>query len=132
MALQAELVWKGGVAFDAVAGNAALVIDSDGITGPSPMQAVAVALSGCMAIDVVSILEKGRHPLTGLRVSFSAERAPQPPKRITTITLAFGITGNVSALAVERAIQLSRDKYCSVWHSLREDIALTTRFDIRA
>jgi putative redox protein len=84
-----------------------------------------------MASDIVSILQKGRHPLTGFRASFSGERAADPPRRFTAITLHFHIAGAVPADAVERAIALSREKYCSVWHSLRPDIAFTTSYDIR-
>jgi putative redox protein len=96
------------------------------------MQALAEALAGCMTIDVVMILTKGRHPLKGLQVSFSGERAPQPPKRFLSATLTFHITGEVPAAAVERAIQLSRDTYCSVWHSLQQDIAFHTTFHVHA
>lgn len=94
------------------------------------MEAVAEGLAGCMAVDVVMILTKGRHPLKGLRVSFEGERAPKPPRHYTRIHLGFHVTGDVPPAAVERAIALSRDTYCSVWHSLRQDIAFTTAFDI--
>jgi putative redox protein len=83
-----------------------------------------------MAIDVAVILEKGRHPLKGLRVSFSGERLPDAPRRFTAIALHFHVTGDVPDDAVERAIELSRTKYCSAWNSLREDVTLTTAFTI--
>ena len=126
--VHAELVWAEGLKFGATSGTTALVLDSDGAAGPSPMQLLAEALAGCMAIDLVHILQKGRHALKGLRVSFSGERAPQPPRRYTRVTLTFHVTGDVPAAAVERAIELSRSTYCSVWHSLRQDIELTTTF----
>jgi putative redox protein len=128
----AELVWAGNLKFGATSGTTAIVLDGDSIAGPSPMQVLAEALAGCMAIDVVMILQKGRHPLTGLRVSFRGERAPEPPRRFTSADLTFHITGDVPAAAVERAIDLSRQTYCSVWHSLRPDIPLTTTYDIHA
>jgi putative redox protein len=128
--LTAELVWAEDLKFGATSGSTAIVLDSDGVAGPSPMQLLAEALAGCMAIDVVMILSKGRHPLKGLRISFSGERAPQPPKRFLTATLTFHITGDVPAAAVERAIDLSRRTYCSVWHSLNPDIALQTSYHI--
>ena len=96
------------------------------------MQVAAIGLAGCMAADVVAILEKGRQPLTGLRVSFSGERAATPPRRFTRITLHFHVSGAVAPEAVERAIALSRETYCSVWHSMRQDIDFVTSFDIRA
>ncbi len=129
--ISAELVWAGDLRFDAASGSTAIIIDGDSGAGPSPMRMLAEGLAGCMAIDVVTILTKGRHPLTGLRVAFSGERAPKPPRHFTRITLTFHITGDVTAAAVERAIALSRKTYCSVWHSLRQDIALATSFQIR-
>ena len=83
-----------------------------------------------MAADVVSILQKGRHPITGLRVSFSGERAPDPPRRFLKIILHFHVAGAVPPEAVTRAIDLSHEKYCSVWHSMRQDIDFVTTFDI--
>jgi len=68
------------------------------------MQHAAMALAGCMAIDVVDIVRKGRHPLTGLRVTFTGARAEEPPRRFVEITLHFTIEGALAAEAVERAI----------------------------
>jgi putative redox protein len=128
--ITAELVWSDHLRFGATSGPAAVVIDGDGAAGPSPMQLAAFGLAGCMATDVVSILQKGRHPLTGLHMSFTGERAADPPRRFTHIALHFRVSGAVPPEAVERAVALSRDKYCSVWHSFRADIELTTSFDI--
>ena len=83
-----------------------------------------------MAADVVEILTRGRHPLTGLRAALTGERAPDPPRRFVRITLHFHVSGAVPPEAVDRAIALSREKYCSVWHSMRPDIAFTTAFDV--
>ena len=124
----AELVWSDHLRFGATSGPNAVVIDGDGAAGPSPMQLAAFALAGCMAADVVSILQKGRHPLTALRASFSGDRAEDPPRRFVRITLHFHVSGAVPAEAIERAIALSRDKYCSVWHSFRQDIDFTTTY----
>ena len=128
----AELVWSDGLRFGATSGKNAVVVDGDGEAGLSPMQLLAVAIAGCMAADVVAILQKGRHPLTGLRVSFRGERQPSPPRRFTAIALHFHVHGAIPADAVSRAIDLSREKYCSAWHSLRTDIALATEFSILA
>jgi putative redox protein len=130
--LTAELVWAEQLRFGATSRSSAIVVDGDGAAGPSPMQLAAFALSGCMAADIVAILEKGRHPLTAFRASFSGERAPDPPRRFTRISLHFHIIGNVPGDAVERAINLSREKYCSVMHSMREDIEFATSFEIHA
>lgn len=129
--ITAELVWAGNLTFAATSGDTALVVDGDAVAGPSPMQMLAQAVAGCMAIDVVAILTKGRHPLKGLRISCAGERAPQPPRRYVTMTLDFHVTGAVPAPAVERAIALSRERYCSVWHTLRPDVALTTSYTLR-
>jgi putative redox protein len=126
----AELVWSGDLRFAATSGSNALVIDGDNTAGASPVQLLAMSLAGCMASDVVDIIRKGRHALTGLRVAVSAERAPDPPRHITAVALAFHVHGTVPAHAVERAIALSHEKYCSVWHSMRQDIALTTTYEI--
>lgn len=128
--VEAELVWAGNARFGATSGSSAIVVDGDGAAGPSPMQLVAEGLAACMAIDVVTILAKGRHPVTGLRVSLSADRAAETPRRYTRVSLAFHVTGDVPEPAVERAIALSRATYCSVWHSLRQDIELVTTFRI--
>jgi putative redox protein len=125
-----ELIWSEGVRFGATAGTNAIVVDGDGVAGPSPVQVAAIGLAGCMGADVAAILEKGRHPFTGLRVSFSGERAATPPRRFTRINLQFRVSGAVPPQAVERAIAMSRETYCSVWHSMRQDIEFITSFDI--
>jgi putative redox protein len=126
----AELIWSGDLRFGATSGEAAIVTDGDNAAGPSPVQLLAIALAGCMSIDIVDILRKGRHPLTAFRASITGTRAPDPPKRLLTAALHFHIHGDVPSAAIERAIALSHDKYCSVWHSLRQDIELTTAFDV--
>jgi putative redox protein len=128
--LVAELVWSGDLRFDASSGANTAVVDGDSRSGPSPTQHAAIGLAGCMAADVVDILRKGRHPLTALRVTFTGTRAEQPPRRFLQIELRFDVRGAVPPDAVERAIALSREKYCSVWHSFRQDIALSTTFHI--
>jgi putative redox protein len=128
--LKAELVWSDGLRFGATAAANAIVVDGDGAAGPSPMQLAAFALAGCMAADVVAILQKGRHSLTALRVSFTADRAPDPPRRFTRVSIHFHASGAVPSEAVERAIALSHETYCSVWHSMRPDIAFLTSFEI--
>jgi putative redox protein len=128
--ITAELVWAENLRFGVTSGKNAVVVDGDGGAGPSPMQLVAAGVAGCMAVDVVSILRKGRHPLKGLRASFTGERLPEPPRRFTAISIHFHVTGDVPEGTVRRAIELSREKYCSAWNSLRQDITFTTAFTI--
>jgi putative redox protein len=106
------------------------MLDSDAHAGPSPVDALAAALAGCMSVDLVHILTKGRHALEGLRCRLSAERADEAPRRLTEVNIRFTLTGQVPEEAVDRAIALSRDKYCSVWHSLRPDIVLEVTFEV--
>ena len=125
-----ELEWEGDLRFAGRADGVALVMDGDKSAGPSPVQALAFALAGCMASDVVAILVKGRAPLRGLRARLVGERRGEQPRRFVKVDLHFVVTGEVPADKVERALALSRARYCSVWHSLREDIAFTTSFEI--
>lgn len=126
----AELVWTDDLRFDATSARVSTVIDGDSTAGPSPVQMLVFGLAGCMAADLVDIVRKGRHPLKGLSARIVAERAQQPPTRVVKAQLHFQLRGDVPSAAVERAIALSRDRYCSVWHSLRQDIDLSTSFDI--
>jgi putative redox protein len=125
-----ELVWENELVFAGKSGNVQLRVDSAGVAGPSPMQALAFGLAGCMAMDVVHILTKGRHDLRGLRADLVGTRTDEEPRRFTSFDLQYTVTGNVPGDAVARAIELSRDKYCSVWHSLRQDIALNVSHTI--
>jgi len=125
-----ELVWEHDLVFAGKSGDVAMALDSASAAGPSPMQALAFALAGCMAMDVVHVITKGRHDLRGLRVDLTGKRAADDPHRFTAITLHYAVTGTVPDATVERAIQLSKDKYCSVWHSMRQDIELTISFKV--
>jgi putative redox protein len=125
-----ELVWEHDLVLGGRAREASMTLDSAGVAGPSPVQALGFALAGCMAMDVVHILRKGRHDLKGLKVALEAERAPQDPHRLTRIKLHYTITGDVPGEQVQRALDLSHDKYCSVWHSMRQDIPFEATFTV--
>ena len=122
------LTWDGGLAFTARDRTHAWVLDGRNEAGPSPVIALASALAGCMAIDVVHILTKGRFELRSLTAALTGERAGDEPRRFVTIDLRFSLATNAPDSQIERAIALSREKYCSVWHSMRQDIPLTTSF----
>ena len=109
--------WKQGKIFEGIAENGNTVqFDADPAHahGPSPMEAVLMALCGCTSVDVVSILEKKRQPLTGLRVTATATQAETAPRVFTHIKLTYAVKGKLSRKAVEDAVALSKDKYCSV------------------
>ena len=97
----------------------------------SPPEALAYAVMGCMAMDMVHVIEKGQHDLQALTVQFTGERAATPPRRFTAMVMHFDVTGAVAPAVVERAIELSRVKYCSVWHTIRAEVTLQTSFSIR-
>ena len=107
-------------------------IDSDGRTGPSPVETLALALAGCMAVDVLDIAQKSRVAISGLSVATEYDRRADPPRRITAVRQVFTTTGVAAAdeAKVKRAIDLSREKYCSVLHSLREDIEMSFELEL--
>jgi putative redox protein len=123
--------WIGDLRFKSGEGESPIELHSSTTGMLSPMQALAYAQMACMAMDVVYVLEKGRHDLKGLRVTFDGERAPEPPRRYTTMHLHFDVTGDIDDQTIERAIQLSRDKYCSVSNTLREDIEFKATFTVK-
>lgn len=126
-----SLTWDHALEFTGEAGKHEVGMDGASYTAPSPMQFLAMALAGCMAIDVVHILTRGHHAITALTTTFTGERAPEEPHRFVKIDLRFSISTSASAEQVERALELSRNKYCSVWNSLRQDIELTVGYELK-
>ena len=94
-------------------------------TANSPMELVLIALCGCTASDVVTILRKKREPFTSLEVKAEAERAPSPPTVYTDIRLTYKVGGKVTRKAVEDAVRLSEEKYCSVSAMLSKTAKIT-------
>jgi putative redox protein len=123
--------WKHDGVFEALSesGNK-IQFDTDApyANGPSPMEAVLMALCSCTSVDVVSILKKKRQQVTGLRVSAAADRAEQGPRVFTAIKLTYAVSGKLSRKAVEDAISLSKNKYCSVSKMLEK--AATIDYEI--
>ncbi len=100
--------------------------------GPRPMELVLMGTGACSAIDVVHILRKARQPITDCVVEVEAERAPEDPKVFTKIHLHYIVTGQGLAPAqVERAIKLSKEKYCSATIMLAATAAITFDHEIR-
>ena len=130
--LVVDLEWDGELRFRGRSGDTEFLMDSPPRAGPSPVQLLGFGLAGCMAMDVASILERGRLEVKGLKVHLEAARSGEHPKRVLAAELRFTIQGEIPPDRVERAIQLSRERYCSVWHSLNPDIELKTSFEIQA
>ncbi|MGC8958869.1 MAG: OsmC family protein [Chloroflexia bacterium] len=117
--VEARLIWQEGLQFEArTPSGHAFRLDSahQGMgAGPSPMELVLVALGGCTGMDVISILQKQRQPVTGLEVVVQAERADEHPKVYTGYEVTYIVHGKgIDPKAVERAVNLSAEKYCSV------------------
>jgi putative redox protein len=113
---EARAIWTDKDRFlgEANSGHALVMDAGDPKTASTPMEMVLIALCGCTASDVVGILRKKREPFTSLEVRAEAERAEDFPKVYTSIKLIYRVGGNVSRGAMERAVQLSKEKYCSV------------------
>ena len=128
--LSTRLEWRADDRFEGSVGQAGILLDGGDGADPSPMQVVAAGLAGCMAIDVRVILSRGRLPLQALTTLLEARRAEEPPRRFVEFKLHFVVKGDIAASKVERAIELSVEKYCSVWHSLDHGAELTTSYEI--
>ena len=100
---------------------------------PRPMETVLAGTGGCTAYDVVLILRRGRHDVQGCSVKLTSERAPADPKVFTKIHMHFTVTGkDLPAAAVERAVALSHEKYCSASIMLGKTASITTSFEVLA
>lgn len=123
---EAKALWSDHHRFIAEASSAhGIVVDGDKKTGNSPMELVLMGLCGCTGYDVASILTKKREPFTSLAVSALAERAPEPPTVYTQIKLIYKVGGKVSRKAMEDAVRLSKEKYCSVSAMLEKTAKIT-------
>lgn len=124
------LRWQDGLRFKGEARGHEVLLDGNSAASVTPVEALGFALAACMASDVVHILGKQRADLRGCAVRFTGRRAETDPRRFVAIELHFALWGDLAADRVERAIALSRETYCSVWHSMKTDIELTTTFEI--
>jgi len=125
--------WAGGLRFvhRSASGHAAVtdapVESGGGGSAPSPMELVILGLIGCTGVDVVSILQKMRQPLTGCEVSATYERAEDHPRVYTKIELTYILRGDLDPKKVERAVGLSEQTYCSVSAMLRGTAEISSR-----
>ncbi|MGE5839713.1 MAG: OsmC family protein [Deltaproteobacteria bacterium] len=130
MTVKAKIEWKGRMQFVGQADNSPSVTldDSDGKTGPTPMEMVLMGIAGCTAMDVISIMRKKRAEVTGFQVHITGERAEDHPKRYTKISIEFVLEGkSISPRDVERSIELSATRYCSAIASVSAPVETSYR-----
>jgi putative redox protein len=129
-----KLRWNEGMRFTGV--NAAgheTVFDGNKIAGASPVEVLLEALGACTGIDVALILNKMRSPAERLEVAIDGDRRQTEPRYFTEVRLRFDVWGDgIDPDKLARAINISLEKYCSVYHSLRQDLKTTAEFRLHA
>jgi putative redox protein len=132
-----NLSWKGNLAFEAETESGHLfMLDAKPEVGgedkgPRPMEVLLVSLAGCTGMDVASILKKKRVNLQSMNVKINAEQAPQHPKYFTRIDVEFNFEGkDIKEKDIKQAIELSKDKYCSVSAMLKDKAEISYRWNI--
>ena len=128
MTIQAQLKWTDGMQFVGRTGDgAAIVLDNpEGGSGSSPMELVLMGVAGCTAMDVAYIIKKKRLHLTDFTINISGKQADTHPKRYESIHIEYVFKGkDLKPKAVEQAIELSQEKYCSATGSLNADLTHT-------
>ncbi len=135
--MDAKVIWKGNMSFEGTPSSGFPIwmdtsTENGGLNnGIRPMEMVLVGLGGCTAMDVVSILKKKRQEVTAFEIRVHADRSQEHPKVFTDITLEYVVTGhNIEPVAVERAIELSETKYCSVSAMLGKSAKINTKYTI--
>lgn len=133
MSIEANVRWVEDKRFvgRASSGHALVLDGSAEKLGSSPRELVLIGTVGCTAYDVLSILQKMRQGVTGLEVEAVAQRADEPPRVYTSIELLYTVRGQeINPKAVERAIRLSKEKYCSASIMLAKTAKISTRYRI--
>lgn len=103
--------------------------DAEQQWGCSPTETLLLSVAGCMGIDMVSFLKKMKVEIRSYKMDIVGERNPTPPQYYTSIEMIISVTGTgLTAKKIERAIALSQDKYCSVYHSLRKDLKVRVEY----
>jgi putative redox protein len=130
-----NMVWRERMTFDATTTfGHKITLDAQppggDNRGPKPIELLLTALAGCTAMDVLSILQKKHEPLEGLEVFVEGERATEHPMIYTDIEVVYRVRGKVNPAALERAIELSLTKYCSVHAMLGKSAKIKHRFEI--
>ena len=132
MANEISLVWLEDLRFEGRADGSTIAIDGNGQLGTSPVNLLLEAVASCTAADVVDILKKGRQELRGMTVDVTCVRREEAPRYVKRLHMTFHMMGDIEAAKAQRAVDLSLEKYCSVFHSLRMDLAVDTEIDLKA
>ena len=134
--MQAKAIWKGGLAFtgrDDHGYSIEMAAPTENDSGASLMDLVLIALAGCTAMDVISILQKKRQQVTNFDVHVRAEKAEDHPRVFAAASVEYIVTGHGVRLdAVERAVELSRTKYCQVHAMLQQALRLEFSYRVQA
>jgi putative redox protein len=128
--VKTALVWERDLVFTGSTPQGyEIEFDANAQWGCKPTESLLLSLAGCMGIDIMTILTKMRLKIVGFRIEMNGERNAQPPQYYKAVEMVMHIAGkNLDPGKVERAIALSRNKYCSVYNSLRPDMELNVRF----
>ncbi|MCW7550049.1 OsmC family protein [Photorhabdus sp. P32] len=132
--MQARVKWVEGLSLlgESSSGHQIMMDGNAGDRAPSPMEMVLMAAGGCSTIDVVSILQKGRYDIRDCEVKLTSQRREEAPRLFTHINLHFIVTGkDLTDKAVERAVMLSAEKYCSVSLMLGKSVEITHSFEVK-
>lgn len=111
-------------------GHTVVMDDAAGHTGPKPIELALLALGGCTAFDVISILRKKRQTVRGYEIEVRAEQNPEPPNYFTRVEIKHRLRGRIAPETVERAIHLSETKYCSVGAMISKTAKIESTFEI--
>ena len=126
---RASVKWISETKFEGHASHS-IAVDGNGHTANSPTELVLIALCGCTGYDVVTILQKKREPFTAVEVHAEAEKATESPRVYTAIKLVYRVKGSVARKAVEDAVRLSEEKYCSVGAMLNKTAKITHAIEL--
>jgi putative redox protein len=130
--VNASLTWKRDLVFTAATPQGYEIdFDADSQWGCKPTESLLMSLGGCMAIDILSILRKMRAEIAAFRMELTGERNPDPPQYFRSVEIRLHLAGrDLDSRKIERAISLSREKYCSVFNSLRADLDLQVVYTV--
>src|SRR5579863_8055603 len=130
--ISAKAIWTDKERYigEATSGHALVMDTASEKTANTPMELVLIALCGCTASDVVGILRKKREPFTHLEVHAKGERASGYPAVYTEIKLLYRVSGAISPKAMEDAVRLSKEKYCSVSAMLSKTAKITSKIEL--